>query len=163
MRGVFTTLAATLACQPALVACGRSGEQSALEGSVTELLDLGYASARLEASEQDFALSFLKPRGEGEDVVLKLGVSTAGITPADGTTLDLAEALTETQQRGVFTRNVLDDPRQTFPRLKRGFVTLRTWPTPGARVVGELSALFENGVELASGRTIFGGFEANVP
>lgn len=145
-----------------LAGCG-PGRGGALEGSLSVVLDLTYKEARVELSEQEVSVSFVRPKGSGEDTVLKVTARLEGVALEPGVALDLAEPLSAGGQRGVVSRNVLDDPRRDFPPLQRGRLLLEGAVTPGARVPGEVSATFENGTELASGRTVFGSFEGSVP
>jgi hypothetical protein len=134
-----------------------------LEGSLSVLVELGFDQAHLELSEGSLAVRYVRVQGEGEDTVLKLTADVADLELVAGATLDLAQALPSGAQRGVVSRDVLDDPRRSFPRLQRGRLILDRVPVVGEEAVADLAVTFENGTELASGRTVFGKFKANVP
>jgi hypothetical protein len=126
-------------------------------------MDLAYDEAHLEQTEQEVSVRFARKRGEGEDIVFKTTASLEGIAVTPGTPIDLAGLTTAGTVRGVTSRNVLDDPRRTFPTIVRGRLLFQTAFTSGAKAAGEFSVTYENGIELASGRTVFGNFEALVP
>lgn len=144
-----------------VTACG--GETKQLEGSLSTLVDLEYESAELIQSEEDFALRFIKRREIGEDTPVKLTYSLAGTAISTNTDMDLSEDRPAGGERSAVTREVLEDPRKTFPRIERGAIKFFSLPEPGGRVKGELHFTFEQGVEFGCGRTVFGPFEANVP
>ena len=143
--------------------CGK-GPPHFLEGSLSAVMALGYATVVAQPSTDALAVRFVLPRGEaGEDTVLEVAVDLHGTAFTPGVALDLAELSPAGQQRGSLSRNVLDDPRRTFPPLQRGTLLLDRALEPEARVSGELRATFENGVLAASGHTVFGTFQAGVP
>lgn len=134
-----------------------------LEGSLSVMMSLRYDVAHIDITTNDLAIRFARKQGEGEDTVLKVTAAIADLELAANGTIDLAEAGPSGTQRGVVSRDVLDDPRRLFPRLLRGRVILNKVPeSAGPNVKGDLSVLFENGTEFASGRTVFGTFEADV-
>lgn len=155
-------LAASLALAAApLSACDPMPHR--LEGSVSSLFDLGYESAVFDVGSDTVAVRFTRKRGEGEDVVLKVGAFTSDKPLEPNVAIDLAEKLPGGGQRGSVTRNVLDDPRREFPDLARGKLLVDRLPVAGETLRGEVSVTFELGTEAASGRTVFGKFEATVP
>ena len=134
-----------------------------LEGSLSVMMELRYDVAHVDVTADDLAIRFAKKQGEGEDTVLKVTASISDLELVANGTIDLAEATPAGAQRGVISRDVLDDPRRVFPKLVRGRVILTRVPEPGGQNVnGDLSITFENGTEFASGRTVFGKFEADV-
>lgn len=155
--------AALIACALLLPACGKGeGPPFTLEGSLSVLLDLRYDIAHVQLGDEELSLRFVRAREDGEDIPMKVTVNLLGKVVEAGEDIDLAEENQVGEQRGVVSRNVFDDPLRVFPRLQRGRVVFGKLPTPGARVPGEVSFTFANGTELASGRTVFGSFEANV-
>ncbi len=154
MRGGLLLAAAVF-----FTACGPGGA-APLDGSLTAVMDVTYDRATLEATDGYLSLRFLKKRGEVEDTVLKVGVIIDGAVPAHSVQYDLAEAMSG-GQRGTATRNVLEDPDHTvFPRLSRGMFRADGDLTKAKTVQGEVSLTFVQGNETASGRAIFGAFEA---
>jgi hypothetical protein len=149
----------------ALGLCGCGPREPTLEGSLTERLDLSYRRAEWVAGAGgEAAVRFLRPRGEGEDVVLKVTVRLPEDVPLLATApVDLAARNPDGAQRGAISRAVLDDPRQTFPEIERGKFRILRLPEPGAKVPGEFNVTFSHGTHFSSGRTVFGDFEAQVP
>ncbi|MGA9523111.1 MAG: hypothetical protein WBV82_16705 [Myxococcaceae bacterium] len=143
-----------------LVACG-SGTNT-LDGSLADVVDLGYERAELAAAEGSLVLKFLRPRGTGEDVVLKLSVNTAGLTAQAVIDIDLTEQVAELGPRGAVTRHVFEDPNETLPPIRRGRLVLQEVAGTTDRVKGEFSATFTQGHEFGAGRTVYGEFEAEV-
>ena len=73
----------------------------------------------------------------------------------DGGRLDLASLDSNGSPRGVISRNVQNDPRNTFPTILRGTLIFNQALTERAVVTGDFNITFENGTEVASGRTVF--------
>ncbi|NTX05044.1 hypothetical protein [Myxococcus llanfairpwllgwyngyllgogerychwyrndrobwllllantysiliogogogochensis] len=153
----------------ALVAglCACSDEGGALEGSVSPLLDLKYKRAEAVLAEGELSINFVSPQGSGVNTVLKVSARVGDMIPegyTGGLTINLAEALEGGAQRGVIGRSVLDEPARVFPQLERGSLVVDNLPTAqGQRVTGDFHVTFVNGIDIYSGRTIFGSFEATVP
>lgn len=175
----------------ALAACSPPGQPAPprfrLEGSLGQLMNLGYDEARLRLDydpnnpmpSDTLGIEFVRVRplgaagpddggatmvGASEDIVLKIGYLLAGDAPPANQRLDL----TFLDQNGAFrttlSRNVLNDPRRSFPPLRVGSLFLDRAPDRVARntVLGEFNLTFENGIDVASGRTVFGNFAAKV-
>ncbi|MHB8874108.1 MAG: hypothetical protein ACYC8T_10515 [Myxococcaceae bacterium] len=134
----------------------------ALEGSLTVMMELGFDQAHVDVTADFLAVRFVRTKGEGEDTHLKVTAHIADLILVENGTIDLAEEEAAGTQRGVISRDVLDDPRRLFPRLQRGRLILDEVPNTGKTVHGDLAITFENGIEFASGRTVFGKFEADV-
>ncbi|MER2560404.1 MAG: hypothetical protein ABTQ32_06790 [Myxococcaceae bacterium] len=175
-----------------LVACSPApGKQAPpkfqLEGSLTQLMALGYDEARLRLDydpdnpqpTDTLGIEFvrLRPLGsdtlpdggmamvqDSEDMVLKIGYQLAGDAPPANQRLDLTFLDENGVSRTTLSRNVLNDPRRAFPPLRVGSLFLDRRPDRVAMntVNGEFNLTFENGIEVASGRTIFGKFSAKV-
>lgn len=175
-----------------LVACSPApGKQAPpkfqLEGSLTQLMALGYDEARLRLDydpdnpqpTDTLGIEFvrLRPLGsetlpdggmamvqDSEDMVLKIGYQLAGDAPPANQRLDLTFLDENGLSRTTLSRNVLNDPRRAFPPLRVGSLFLDRRPDRVAMntVNGEFNLTFENGIEVASGRTIFGKFSAKV-
>ena len=175
-----------------LVACSPApGKQAPpkfqLEGSLTQLMALGYDEARLRLDydpdnpqpTDTLGIEFvrLRPLGsdmlpdggtamvqDSEDMVLKIGYQLAGDAPPANQRLDLTFLDENGLSRTTLSRNVLNDPRRAFPPLRVGSLFLDRQPDRVAMntVNGEFNLTFENGIEVASGRTIFGKFSAKV-
>lgn len=175
-----------------LVACSPApGKQAPpkfqLEGSLTQLMALGYDEARLRLDydpnnpqpTDTLGIEFVRLRllgsdtlpdggmamvGDSEDMVLKIGYQLAGDAPPANQRLDLTFLDENGMSRTTLSRNVLNDPRRAFPPLRVGSLFLDRQPDRVAMntVNGEFNLTFENGIEVASGRTIFGRFSAKV-
>ena len=133
-----------------------------LEGSLGAIVDLTYGGAKAAQTTDQVALQFVRSKGSGEDLILQVTASLAGIQLTPNATLDLAELISPDVQRGAVSRNVLNDPRTTFPRLQRGRLRFRAALTQGQKVNGDFSITFIDGTDSASGRTVFGDFTAVV-
>jgi hypothetical protein len=142
-----------------LCACG----PPSLSGSLTEILDLHYKSSEVQLDSTSVSVRFVSPQGGGENVVLKVAGSLVGTTLTPPAMLDLAADAPDGNQRGQVSRNVLGDPRTTFPPLAHGFLHLLTTPVQGQQVTGDFSITFVEGSDVANGRTAFGSFHATVP
>ena len=142
--------------------CG-SGKAKSLEGSLSVTMDLTYDSAELLTSDTEAALKFAQTLGSIENVVFQVTVNWVGVEVKPGVPIDLTELAPSGAQRGVVSRNVDNDPRHTFPPLGRGRLLLQGVPNSGGKTRGDFSVTFENGTHFASGRTVFGKFEASVP
>ncbi len=151
-----------------------------LEGSTTQLFDLGYDEARILQTDEDVALVFVRKRplnailpdggsamnnnqGVSEDYPLKVTYALWGDPLPVKKRVDLAEMNMAMQARAVISRDVLNDPRKTYPTVERGTLIFNQTPKPGGTVSGDFNITFTNGVETASGRTVFGSFSAKVP
>ena len=148
-----------------LMACG----PRSVQGSLSVLMDMRYQSVDIVLGSSDVTVRYVKPsneEGAGEDLVL--AVSARGLTlpfPADagtpGLTFDLAEPL-GSGQRGALARNVLNDPRQTFPEILRGHLAFQNVPAVGERTAGDFAITFVLGEEFGNGRTLFDTFQGTV-
>ncbi len=142
-----------------------------LEGSLTQVMDLSYDEARILVAPSDISLTFvrIKPLGSieepdggmqnqmmgvSEDYPIKIAYQLDG-EGLDGGRLDLASLDSNGSPRGVISRNVQDDPRNTFPTILRGTLIFNQALTERAVVTGDFNITFENGTEVASGRTVF--------
>lgn len=169
---------AAVACVGALVAFSAcdTGDRASnyLEGSLGQVMDLGYDEVRINIAPEDVSLLFVRKQSLS---VFGQDAGTAGpamsedypvivayrfydsdpmrnVLPAAGT-LDLTTPDENGNQRGVLSRNVSGDPRTTFPPIRVGALTFDHAIEAGATIHGDFHVTFENGVELASGRTVF--------
>jgi hypothetical protein len=178
-----TLLAASLvlaSCGP--VQPGKKPPKYRHAGSVGQVMDLGYDEVRIQSSMDDVALTFVRVQelddttadggtanmvGTIEDITFKLAMALRGQPQPVDVKVDLTEEDANMNQRGVFSRNVRNDPRTTFPRMIRGELYLNRAIVddagiPADFVGGDFHVTFENGIEAASGRTVFGNFNAKV-
>lgn len=166
----------------ALSSCGdpkKPPPKFRLEGSLGQVMDLGFDEARILVAPEDVSLLFVRSHpltstgpGDGgevdpvmagttEDYPLKVAYRLLD-EPLDGGRLDLASLDGNGAQRGVVSRNVANDPRNSLPPLVRGELFFDRALDPGAVVKGDFHVTFENGIEAASGRTAFFNFTARV-
>ena len=178
--GALAAVGLAAACGP--VQPGKSAPRYRLEGSVGQVMDLGYDEARIQASANDVALTFVRVLalddttadggtssmvGNIEDITFKMALALRGQPQPVQVRVDLTEEDANMNQRAVFSRNVRNDPRTTFPRIVRGTLYLDRAIVddagiPAEYVGGDFHVTFENGIEAASGRTVFGNFNAKV-
>jgi len=144
----------------ALLACASCGGAQ-LEGSLSTVLDLHYSRASAANGPDQAVVRFIQPLDSGENVVLQVGAQLVGLDP-NTLQFDLAESISPNNQRGVISRNVLNDPRTTFPPLARGRLQFNAPLVAGKSVSGSFNATFADGTTFASGRTVFGSFGAPV-
>lgn len=138
-----------------------------LEGSLTQVMDLGYDEARILKAPEDIALLFvrIKPLGDAtdggtagvsEEYPFRVAYRFAGQDAPQGPiVLDLTALDDSGNQRGVAQRNVTNDPRNVFPEIDIGELKFDKALTDGELVTGSFHITFVTGVETASGRTCF--------
>ncbi len=152
-----------LAAAALLAACGQpNGARASLEGSLSAVLDMTYDQAFVETTATDVSVRFVRVRDAGEDMPFKVSAWTADLVLAPNASIDLAEP-TASGQRGALSRTSQKDTKSTFPRISRGKLTLFQMPVSGKTVSGKFNITFEDGVDVASGRTVFANFSAKVP
>lgn len=151
-----------------------------VEGSLGQVMSLGYDEARVMVTAQDLSLLFVRvlplatlPDAGGKEVgTLENYPLKLTYTPADGgmpakVRVDLTELAGNGRQRGLFSRDVQDDPRKALPALLRGELYFDGPLAPDVNgalpvVHGDFHGTFLNGIEPASGHTVFGTFDAKV-
>ncbi len=152
--------------------CGACQPQS-LQGSLTTVLDLSYTHSDLAIANGQAALRFLRPvpaeevrpdagATSGEDLVLKVVVNLQNQPVVPHFVFDLSQTLPNGTQVGELTRNVLNESPPTFPTIDRGQFYVRNAPVSGQFVSGYFSITFSEGIEAASGRTVYSSFSAKV-
>lgn len=152
-------------------ACGTGGMSSRkgqyfLEGSLSVVMNLEWDECFIDTTSPDeVSVRFQRNKGTQMDMPLKIVWAQGGQTLTTPSKIVLAEARPDNPmvQRTTVTRNVLDDKRTTFPPLVRGEMTFFDEIKPDARVRGQFNMTFENGIEFANGRTVYGNFIAKVP
>jgi hypothetical protein len=163
------------ACSPSQP--GKTPPRYRLEGSVSAVMDLGYDEVRISATEDDVSLLFVRiselddtttdggtsgMAGKIEDYPFKLALALRGQPVPEAVRVDLTEEDNNGNQRAVFSRNVRNDPRKSFPRAVLGTLFLNRALQGNTSVGGDFHVTFEDGIEPASGRTVFGNFNAKV-
>ena len=147
-----------------LLACG----PRSVQGSLSVLMDMRYEAVEVVMGSSDVTVRYTRPStdtGQGEDLVL--AVSARGLRlpfASDAGTpivIDLAEDIGGVQ-RGALARNVLNDPRQTFPALQRGNLTFDAIPVVDRQVSGDFAVTFVLGEEFGDGRTLYDNFLGKV-
>jgi len=145
-----------------------------LEGSLGQVMDIAYDEARILIAPEDVSLLFVRIRplgavdlpdggvnpdpmmtGNTEDYPLKVAYRLLGEPQPGKGQYDLASLDSNGAQRGVVSRNVTNDPRNTLPAIVRGTISFDRDLEPNAVVHGDFRVTFENGIEAASGRTVF--------
>ena len=165
-----TLRAATLRLNPVLCVCAIATatlcacgpESHHLEGSLSEVMDLTWRTSDVQQSQNELSLRFVQPQGVGENIVLRVTVSTSGTSVDPDEPVDLAEPDALGNKRGRVTRNVTDDPLQELPEVARGELVFHNPVTSGQTIPGEVHITFVEGTTVANGRTVFGTFEAKV-
>ena len=156
----------------AMVLCGCESDprkqppKFRLEGSLGQVMEVGYDEARVLVAPTDISLLFVRIRplgslnpdggttdGVTEDYPLKIAYRLLG-DPIGGR-VDLAALDMNGAQRGTLSRNVANDPRSTLPPILRGTMYFDKPLDPDAVVGGDFNVTFQNGIEAASGRTAF--------
>lgn len=155
------------------MSCGNpNGPRARLEGSLTTVMDLGYDESVLTFDGMEAIVSFRRKKGMGFDTVLAVTTRFEQAPLPDGGTeslragtYNLTDVLLSGLPRGVVNRQVLDDPRTTFPPIRVGEVRFANIPerNMGLPSVGDFHVTFVNGVEFASGKTVFSTFQAQFP
>lgn len=147
-----------------LTACGApNAAKHQLEGSLTQVMDLGYDEARVSLTDLDVSLLFVRKQSALEDSVLKVTWAKAGQELNTPSQVDLAEPRPDNGAvRGTLSRDVRDDPRRLFPDPIRGKMIFFDRIQAGGKVHTKFNVTFENGTTFASGRTVFGELDATV-
>ncbi len=158
--GNGTKVLAALSLLAVLAGCG--GEEYGLSGSLLEVLDVTHERVELQLTDQNLSLRFLRPRGTGEDIVLKVSVITTGLAIEPGAEIDLASPAPAGGQRAKVTRHVFEDPVKELPDLQRGKLLLSADPFTRDTVTGTMSATFVQGHQVGAGRAVYGSFKAAV-
>jgi len=151
-----------------------------VEGSLGQVMSMGYDEARLMVTWQDVSLLFVRilplaslPDAGGKEVgtlenyPLKLTYSLVDGGVPEKVRVDLTELGGDGRQRGLFSRDVQDDPRKALPPLARGELYIDGTVAPDQNgvfhdVQGDFHGTFIDGIEPASGHTVFGTFDAKV-
>lgn len=138
-----------------------------LEGSLTQVMDLGYDEARILKAPEDIALLFVRVKplgtstdggsaGVAEEYPFRVAYRFAGQDAPQGPIeLELTALDDNGNQRGVAQRNVTNDPLIAFPEIHIGKLKLDQALTEGDLVTGSFHITFVTGTETASGRTCF--------
>ena len=137
-----------------------------VEGSLGSLIDLHFDKTWIDNSSDEVGVRFSKSRGTnaGEDTVFQVTVRLDGVQLVENIEFDLTETISGGSQRGTVSRNVLNDPVQTFPAIKEGVFRLRDVPgASGSKVRGHFDLIFDNCIEFACGYTAFADFTGTVP
>ena len=150
-----------------------------LEGSLGQVMDTGFDEARVGVASTDISITFVRIRplgsevptdggnvpqmvGTTEDYPLKVSYRLLD-EPVSGGRIELASLDMNGAQRGIASRNVANDPRNVLPLILRGTLHFDRPLDPGVTVNGDFHITFENGIEAASGRTVFAtSFSAKV-
>lgn len=154
-----------------LSTCGpANGPKQRLEGSLGQVMDLGYDEVTLGFDGTAATVNFRRKKGMGFDTSLSVTTRIDQAALPDGgmealrggQTYNLVDVLSSGLPRGDVSRNVLDDPRTTFPPIRVGEMTFNNIPVSGQDLTagGDFHVTFTAGVEAASGRTVFGSFNA---
>jgi hypothetical protein len=144
----------------ALSACG----SPFVEGSLSTLIDLHYRNVFVEASSTEVAVRFSMPHGQGDDTVLRVSAKLDGATLFANNEFDLAETISDGSQRGTVSRQVVNDPHQTFPAILIGKLVLVDLPGDvGSKVRGNFDVRFVDCIQFACGYTAFATFQGEVP
>ncbi len=143
-----------------LVGCGGPAP---LSGSLADSCDLTYSRVTIQNNNGVLELRFLQTRGTQEDTALKVSVTLdpSGL-PTGAAQLNLTDTMAGGAQRGVASRNVLNDPDTAFPLLLRGSMGLDSDLTTATDATGSFSMTFVQGDVFASGLAVFGSFDAEV-
>ncbi len=135
--------------------CGR---ENTLEGSLGDVVSLGFESVEVAVTTGSVVVSYYRPQGGGRDVVLKLvvGISPAIVPP--GQELDLSPRPDGTPN-AVCTRAVVGDPIHTLAAVLTGTFTLDRVPVVDQPVSGSFRVTLGEGGEAGKGRNAFGTFK----
>lgn len=154
----------SLACAASFFVCFQGCASLApLDGSLTGVMDITYDRSVLSLEPGSLALRFMKARDTQWDTVLKIAVALEnGEQAKAGSVFDLTKSLSGGGQMGSVTRNVLDDKITVLPLILSGTLTLTNAPIVGQIAKGSFTITFVQGSDAASGKAVFGPFEAEV-
>jgi hypothetical protein len=147
-----------------LLFCAACGGSTKLEGSLGSDVSLTYTTVLIQSTPNAIGVVFQTPTPgqSGEDIVLKVTATTAGLDLTKPLTIDLAELVTGGAQRGSVVRVVSGDTRSTLPAIQRGTLVFDDPPVVGTHVSGNLNLLFAAGAAFGAGKTVFGNFDGTV-
>ncbi|MBI5544004.1 MAG: hypothetical protein HY901_08965 [Deltaproteobacteria bacterium] len=156
MPQVRTLLAAALLALAATAPAGCASE-NALEGSLGEVLDLGFEDVEVSITETAVIVGYHKPHGEGRDIVFKLVSHTVPAEVVPKQVIDLSPAA-DGSSRAECTRSAADDPIRTFAAIRTGTLTFDAPLVLDQPVGGEFRVTLGEGGDAGKGRTAFGTF-----
>jgi len=135
-----------------------------LEGSLGEVLDLGYTAVEVSVTGYAIIVSYVRPHLTTRDTVFRLVVYIDPTTVVSGRPIDLSPR-EDGSPRAQVTRSVGGDPIRTLAAIKTGELTLQGSSPDGgspvfidAPINGELRVTFGEGGDAGKGRTAFGQF-----
>lgn len=129
-----------------------------LEGSLTEIIDLGFTDVEVSITDWQVIVGFWRPHApEGRDVVFKLVANQRPDEVVPGQVIDLGPREDGTA-RATCTRSVGADPIRTYAAIRSGTLMLNAIPTLDQNVGGEFRVTFDEGGDAGKGRTAFGHF-----
>jgi hypothetical protein len=137
-----------------LLSCGSGKAFHTLEGSLSTVMDLGYDESEMTYSDTEFTISFKIRRGNRNmscsmssncDTVASVTTRLEQVPYPDGG-MDLL--------RGSKTWGLTEDLTM-FPTIRIGEMHIGNVPRAGLTAAGNFHVTFTNGVEFASGKTLF--------
>jgi hypothetical protein len=152
MKGLWALAMLTMGCGPQMV-----------QGSLSAVLKLDYQKVQAGNDGTHAAIKFTSPQGAGVNIVLEVAAQVSDLILVPGSIINLAENGPDGTQRGVVSRDVVNDPWKAFPLIALGSLQLNGLITSGAHITGNFNVTFVEGTTQASGHTAFSNFTAEVP
>lgn len=169
------TKRAVLAMLVAGVVLASCGPENGLGGSLGAVFPLDISKVEIARNQEAMQITYYLNRGVFLDVVARVSVSLDGVDLKPGVTIPLGGMTGDggvledggvppgLMQRCVVTHAPGGEPVRVMPRVKRGDMVIRSGGEPGQLTKGDFSMLFESeGGDLGQGRTLYGGFLAEV-
>ena len=129
-----------------------------LHGSVSELFALTVASEELLRNPEAFQVNYFANRNRGEDLVIQLSVSLAGVNFIPGARVRLEGEYLPGHPRTTVVHLAVGEPTRTLPLVKLGTLNLSQGGAPKQLTSGDFSLSFVDDGSYGSGRTVLGSF-----
>jgi hypothetical protein len=155
----MTALKASALMALGLCGCG----PKMVQGSLSAVMSLNYTGVQALTDGSQASVKFTTPQGAGINIVLEVAAQVSDLVLTPNAIINLAELGPNGFQRGVVSRDVVNDPFHTFPALTLGTLQFNALITPGATVSGNFNVTFVEGDTPVSGHTAYANFTAEVP
>ncbi len=145
-----------LAAAAALGSCGRA---NSLEGSLVEVVTLGFQEVEVARGDTAVSISYFTKTGTadqpGRDIVLRLVVHLTSVQP--NVPFDLAPDL-DGNRKAEAVRSVVNDPVHAYAPVVSGAITFDQSPDVEKPASGTFHVFFGDGGDAGKGRTAYGSF-----
>ncbi len=139
---------------PLLAGCA----SAALDGSISEALDLSFSSTQILKNDKALQIDYL--RSDGREVVMRITVVTEGVDLSK--TVELGGEYAPGHPRASVSRAVDGEVVMVLPPIAKGTLDLDHAPQIGQDLSGSFGLSFGQGGDVGSGRSLSGKFDGMV-